>query len=243
MALKPSTLGEKLAPARSGLGARLRNAFIKALKICLLLVTSALVVWWITINPDMDDRLMLALCVFLLGMWILACIKLRAPRQHDLLAYDHSDFMRHLRLDAKAAIIDGSNIYHLGHDKGLDAQPLGTVAHQLREEGYRIVCFFDANIFFTLQEHGALGHRQRHSLVRLQEIFGLNANEVYVVPSGVQADQFVLETLRHLPMSFAVTNDRFRDYADDYPDVMKGNLWRKGVDVSGDNITLLHHNP
>jgi hypothetical protein len=160
---------------------------------------------------------------------------------HSLLANDHYGFMRDLRLDAKTAIIDGSNIYHFGHDNELDAGPLGMIAHQLRHEGYRIVCFLDANIYYRLNEHGAFPSNQAHSVSMLTDIFGLKPDEIYVVPSGVQADLYILNSLKHLPISFAVTNDRFRDYAKKFPTVMKGNQWRKGVAISKNEIKLLQH--
>jgi hypothetical protein len=162
-------------------------------------------------------------------------------KPHSLLLNDRQGFMRNLRLDAKTAIFDGSNVYHFGHDNGLDAQPLGLLAQQLRNEGYRIVCFFDANIFYTLQEHGAFSAEQVHSLAMIEDIFGLKPNEVYIVPSGVQADLYVLNTLKHLPISFAVTNDQFRDYTKQFPDVMKGNQWRKGILISKGELKLRQH--
>jgi hypothetical protein len=63
-------------------------------------------------------------------------------------------------------------------------------------------------------------------------------NEIYIVPGGVQADQYILDCLKYLPYSFAVTNDRFRDYASKYPSVMKDNQWRKGVEISNNEIIL-----
>ena len=75
----------------------------------------------------------------------------------------------------------------------------------------------------------------------LYETFKLRPNEIYVVPSGVQADKYVLESLKHLPISFAVTNDQFRDYAKEYPTVMKDKRWRKGVVISKNKIKLLQH--
>ena len=149
--------------------------------------------------------------------------------------------MRNLELNAKTAVFDGSNIYHLGHKNGLDAQPLGEVADLLRSQGYRIVCFFDANIYFTLSEHGAFQKKERHVPSLLSDIFGLSRDEIYVVPSKVQADQYILECLKHLPISFAVTNDQYRDYAEQYPTVMEDSLWRKGVEISDGDVTLLGH--
>jgi len=115
---------------------------------------------------------------------------------------------------------------------------LRRIAGQLRTEGYRVICFFDANIFYTLIENGDYPHDQRHDKGRLCRLFDIDLNELYIVPSGVQADRYILSTLRHMPISFAVTNDRFRDYAKSYASVMKGDQWRKAVSISKDQIKL-----
>ena len=47
-----------------------------------------------------------------------------------------------------------------------------------------------------------------------------------------------MSTLRHLPISFAVSNDQFRDYAKSYKSVMQGDQWRKGVSVKGAELKL-----
>ncbi|KIN68784.1 NYN domain-containing protein [Sulfitobacter donghicola] len=151
--------------------------------------------------------------------------------------------MADLRLDKKSVVIDGSNIYHFGHDNKLDAQPLGEIAAQLRSEGYRVICFFDANIFHTLGGHGAFLRGTPHSVPQLEDIFGLQRDEIYVVPSRVQADKYILECLKYMPICFAVTNDRFRDYASQYPTVMQDHLWRKGVSISDGKTKLQKHSP
>jgi len=252
---RPTTLGDKLAPNKSnkpgfsfsGWG---QNALYTLLNYYLLTAVFALPLWWILMRPDIDRNIVLVLLTGLIALSLLVRHRLHATRlrqketrrkPHSLLANDRQGFMRDLQLDAKTAIFDGSNIYHFGHSNGLDAQPLGEIANQLRGEGYRIVCFFDANIFYTLTEHGAFPSDQPHSLAMLEVIFGLSADEIYVVPSGVQADKYVLDSLNHLPISFAVTNDQFRDYAKKYPSVMKGNQWRKGVVISNNEIKLLQH--
>ena len=211
----------------------------------MLATVAALIFGWLVYKPDINETIAAAVFVALVGLWLLGIIGLQGvgdtyqrPDAHMLLANDRLGFMPNLRLDAKTAVIDGSNIYHFGHDNGYDAQPLGGLAHQLRAEGYRIVCFFDANIFYTLRNHGAFPDAQSHSATLLQDIFGLRADEIYVVPSGVQADLYVLETLRHLPISFAVTNDRYRDYAKKYRAVMQNNQWRKGIAISKNEIRL-----
>jgi len=252
---RPTTLGDKLAPNKAKKSAlkfsRWRqNALYTLLNYYLLTAVFALPLWWILMRPDIDRNIMLALLTGLIVLSLFVRRRLGATRlrqkdtrskMHSLLVNDRQGFMRDLQLDAKTAIFDGSNIYHFGHSNGLDAQPLGEIANQLRDEGYRIVCFFDANIFYTLNEHGAFPSDQHHSLAKLEDIFGLSADEIYVVPSGVQADKYVLDSLNHLPISFAVTNDQFRDYAKRYPSVMKGNQWRKGVVISNNEIKLLQH--
>ena len=167
--------------------------------------------------------------------------KRQAVKTHRLLDHDRAGFVRHLRLDTKTVIFDGSNIYHYGRDKGHDEVPLGMLINQLRNEGYRIVCFFDANIYYTLSEHGAFPKSEDHSWALLQDIFGLEPLEIYVMPGGVQADQFILDALKYLPVSFAVTNDQYRDYTARYPTVMRDNRWRKGVVISTTEVQLLHH--
>ena len=252
---EPITLGDILAPVepkkpRFDFGVWLRNAVYTLLNFSLLTATSALPLWWILMRPNMGRNTMLVLLTALIVLWLVVYRRRRAfsprkkathPKVHSLLANDRQGFMRDLRLDTKTVIFDGSNIYHFGHDNELDAQLLGAVAHQLRAEGYRIVCFFDANIFHRLSEHGAFPSAQQHSMAMLDDIFGLRLDEIYVVPKGVQADKYVLDSLKHLPISFAVTNDQYRDYAKKYPTVMKGNQWRKSVVISKGEIKLLQH--
>jgi len=252
---EPIKLGDKLAAIKPtkqlfNFAAWVQNALYLSLSLTLLTAVSSLSLWWVLMRPDVDRNIILVLFAALIALWMFVDHRRRAimPRKtathlktHSLLANDRQGFMYDLRLDAKTAIFDGSNIYHFGRNNGLDAQPLGLIAHQLRIEGYRIVCFFDANIFYTLNEHGAFSRHQQHSVMMLEDIFGLRTDEIYIVPSGVQADKYVLDSLKHLPISFAVTNDQFRDYAKKYPTVMKGNQWRKGVVISKNEIKLLHY--
>jgi len=174
---------------------------------------------------------------------ILSLLKrnLRGP-EHFLVRFDRQGIISELKLSQKTVVFDGSNIYHFGLDHKIDALPLGALVSALRSEGYRIVCFFDANIYFTLRENGAFKRgNSRFSIRIIQKIFELEENEIYVVPKGVQADKFIVETLSHLPISFAVTNDRFRDYEDVYPFLTEDNQWRKGVKIQGRQLKLFQH--
>ena len=252
MTTLPVTLGDLLTSYQETDSKRkLRNFVLRAAfiitNVVLLTVLFILGLAWIAppAGSNYDDSNISTLILIAGWGWLIANAGLyglrRVPRLHPLLANDQQNFMRDLRLDKKTVIFDGSNIYHFGRENGLDAQPLGMLAHALRQEGYRTICFFDANIFFTLTEHGGMAGQDRHSIAVLMDIFGLAKDEIYVVPSGVQADRYILESLKYLPISFAVTNDRFRDYATLYPTVMNGNQWRKGVVLSNGEIKLLQY--
>lgn len=124
--------------------------------------------------------------------------------------------MKSLKLADKTALFDGNNIYHFGLNHGIGASALKILVQNLRADGYRIVCFFDANIYFRLRDNGAFLKGAPFSPQLLRTAFDLRPNEIYVVPSRFQADRFIVETLSHLPLSFTVTNDRFRDFAKEY---------------------------
>ena len=180
--------------------------------------------------------------------WVLVSLALRrAPAvatkvaAHPLLAHDQQGFMAGLIRSRKTAILDGSNLYHFGLNEDIGPKAIALIARHLRADGYRVVCFFDANIHYRLIENGDAPQGQRHSVKSLVACFGLQLEEVYVVPSKQQADRFILDTLKHLPLSFAVSNDRFRDYAKHYPTVMKGDQWRKGVMVTNTEIRIIKH--
>lgn len=247
LAAKPTKLGEALSQdfdtnqelmISSWFWKLLQQGFYFGLLACL----SALALWWFLGRPDVDAVPALIFLTAMIVFWWFVHRQFRGKKQHFLLANDRQGFMRDLQLDEKTAVFDGSNIYHLGRAHKLDAQPLGEIVYLLRLQGYRIVCFFDANIFHTLGEHGAFPTGKRHSLALLERIFGLQKDEIYIVPGGVQADKYILECLKFMPISFAVSNDKYRDYASQYPTVMKDKLWRKGVAISGDEIKLLQHN-
>ncbi len=224
------TLGEKLNAETQ------RSAF--RFRVVALISGSIGFVFWIllkdtilSISTGLGSAVLLLILVFI-----------TRPPQPFLLRFDQQGFMSGLKRSCKTAVFDGSNIYHFGLDRKLGRVPLGALVSALRSEGYRIVCFFDANIYFTLRDNGAFPKKnKRFSIQLLQSIFELEANEIYVVPKGVQADKFIIETLSHLPKSFAVTNDRFKDYESEYDFLAKDNQWRKGVKVLKGGLQLYQH--
>jgi len=226
------TLSDVLRPAKTSSG-RLRRVLSRGA----LIVIATLIGWSVLIWPALDLRLLGAIAALII---IRAVALLTAPRgtAHFLLTGDDAGFMAALRLDQKTTVLDGSNLYHFGVDNDLSGHVIGRTTAQLRREGYRVVCFFDANIFYRLMEFGDFDGHKRHDRAVLLRLFDLNTDEVYVVPSGEQADRYILSTLKHLPMSFAISNDRFRDYGQQYASVMKGDQWRKGVRIDGNELKL-----
>lgn len=224
---EPITLGDKLQ-SRSDI--RLSELFIAFLVPAIF----GLVSWWV-LQSIVSGISAFAIC----AIFLIAVLSTKERKEHFLIHADWNGFMKSLILADKTAIFDGSNIYHFGLENGFGTKPLQTLIQKLRDDGYRIICFFDANIYFTLRENGEfLFHRERFSPAILQRIFGMKANEIYVVPSKIQADRFIVETLSHLPISFAVTNDRFRDFTAEYDFLAKNNEWRKGVRIKGGKLSL-----
>jgi hypothetical protein len=239
-------------------------------RLSVVFVGSFLTLWWVFVSTRTYDPVLLGTLVVLFVLWSLLHLsgvkstatrpnaasqvpspsrrKSRGSRQkatrqtrHMLLKGDRQGFMAKLVLSDKTVIIDGSNIYHFGHDHGVGRLALALLAGRLRSEGYRVVCFFDANIHFTLKDHKAIATDAKHTLLSLLEVFELMPDEVFIVPSGQQADRYILECLKYLPVSFAVSNDQYRDYAAQYPSVINSHSWRKGVFISDNELCLRQH--
>jgi hypothetical protein len=128
-------------------------------------------------------------------------------------------------------LIDGSNVIHW-QDNTPQFAPLKQVVHDLSRRGYKPAVVFDANIGYKLTGQ-FMGERE------LSRMLSLRNDQILVVPNGQQADPFLLETARDLQARI-VTNDRYRDWAERYPDVARpenlvrgemrdGRVWLKGM--------------
>lgn len=225
----PVTLGDKLKSRKPIALAKFGLVFFVAAIIGLLS-------WW-SLHSALVGALAFILCSMLLGIVLFK----NRQNTHFLLYADREGFMKSLKLVDKTAIFDGNNIYHLGLDHGVGTRVLKTLAQNLRADGYRIICFFDANIYFRLRDNGEFLRGIPFATQILQTAFDLKAKEIYVVPSRLQADLFIVETLSHLPKSFAVTNDRFRDFEDKYDFLAKDRDWRKGVKIKKGTLHLYQY--
>ncbi|WP_248411228.1 hypothetical protein [Aliiroseovarius sp. S2029] len=119
----------------------------------------------------------------------------------------------------KWIIVDGSNVMHW-QDGDPSFQPLRDVAENLVAGGYSPHFFFDANAGYILAD------RYLHDR-DFEKMLNLRRGKVTVVSKGTVADQAILGAARKLN-AVVVTNDRYRDWADQYPEVTQQGFLLKG---------------
>lgn len=143
------------------------------------------------------------------------------------------------RFGAKPAgphvVIDGSNVMHWnGEVPQLDT--LRDVIAALRVQGYQTGVIFDANAGYKFGDHYL---DDRH----FAKLLNLSNERVLVVAKGAPADPTILSAARDLGAK-VISNDRFRDWAGDYPEVARsghvvrggyraGKLWLDEVALAG----------
>jgi hypothetical protein len=121
----------------------------------------------------------------------------------------------------RGIVVDGSNVMHW-RDNQPSIATVRLVVDALAAEGWTPGVVFDANAGYKLTG------RYMNDLA-LAHLLDLPVAQVLVVPKGMQADGFLLDTARRL-QGPVVSNDRFRDWAETYPEVAQpGTLRRGGV--------------
>ena len=119
-----------------------------------------------------------------------------------------------------AVIVDGSNVMHW-HDNIARVETLQEVIAALQQAGMAPGVVFDANAGYKLT--GRYLHDDT-----LRRVLGLPRARVMVVNKGEPADPTILKAARDHGARI-VTNDRFRDWAAQFPDVTQaGSLIRGG---------------
>lgn len=157
--------------------------------------------------PAFSDLMLLAGPCLVASLWLLW----RAGKKKD-----------HASAPAKHhVIIDGSNVMHWQDGKpSLD--PVIGVVGLLTEQGLTPGVIFDANA-------GYKTHDRYQDDGDMARCLGLPEDRVLVVPKGVQADPYILKAARDLGAR-VVTNDRYRDWQADFPEVARpGFLIRGGM--------------
>ena len=153
-----------------------------------------------------------------------------------LLAARHRSRRRAATDGRPRIVVDGSNVlYWQGTTPGI--APVRQVVARLEALGYLPGVMFDANAGYLI----AGKYLDDAAFIRL---VGLPVAQILVVPKGTQADGHILAAARDLGARI-VTNDRYRDWADRFPEVRdKGHLIRGGyrdgrlwLDVADDPAT------
>lgn len=122
-------------------------------------------------------------------------------------------------------VVDGSNVMHW-NDETARIETVIEVVEELTARGFSPGVVFDANAGYKLAGR-FLGERALARLLKLP------VDRVHVVPKGTPADPFILRAARGLGAPI-VTNDRYRDWAEDHAEVNEpGHLirgrYREGV--------------
>lgn len=130
-------------------------------------------------------------------------------------------------------LVDGSNVMHW-QDNMPNLAPVLRVLERLKALGYEPGVVFDANAGWKLFGRYMDDEDLAQALV-------LPRDQVFVVPKGTPADPYLLATARDHGARI-VTNDRYRDWAETHPEVLRpgalirggmrdGSLWLQGIDA------------
>lgn len=133
---------------------------------------------------------LIALLLFALGVAWLVCTRLSRRRRRP------------------AIVVDGSNVMHWGGGDP-SAEKVSRVLEALVEAGFDPEVWFDANVGYKLVGRYA-GPRQ------LARFLPVPASSIRVVDKGVPADPELIAAAFRLGVRI-VSNDRFRDWQEDFP--------------------------
>ncbi len=112
----------------------------------------------------------------------------------------------------RMVVIDGANVAY--EERSAGGKPkfsnLLKVRRELEEKGFEPVILVDASLKYDIDDQ-----EQLENLIRSQQ--------VRQVPAGTDADFFIIQFSQELD-ALIVTNDRYKDYADQYPWVSERRL-------------------
>ena len=125
-------------------------------------------------------------------------------------------------------VVDGSNVLYWDRDTP-DLGSVRQVVNILKGEGYDPVVWFDANVGYLV------GTRFMGPPV-LADALNLPRRQVFVAPKGTPADPLLLEGAEALGAR-VVTNDRFRDWEEQFPRIKEDGFLVRGF-IGTDEIGL-----
>lgn len=130
--------------------------------------------------------------------------------------------------DVAWIVVDGSNVMHWERDIP-DIRNVGHVIGALKSEGYAPVVWFDANAGYLIGDR-YMGPRMLARMLDLPE------RQVSVAPKGTPADPLLLKHALALKAR-VVTNDRFRDWEEQFPKIREAGFLVRGF-ASAEEVAL-----
>ncbi|MBL4917606.1 NYN domain-containing protein [Szabonella alba] len=174
------------------------------------------------ILPGLQDYALIAASALSAALWLLVTDFRRRPARN-----------RREHRTRPPVVVDGSNVLHW-RDGTPQLDSLKTVLRELELSGYQPGVVFDANAGYQIAgrylHDGALGRK-----------LGLPKDRVMVVDKGMPADPVILRAARDMN-AIIVTNDRYRDWAADWPEVRQPERFIRGR-FSEDGKALHLHLP
>ncbi|MDG3041091.1 NYN domain-containing protein [Roseicyclus marinus] len=166
--------------------------------------------------PGWSDLILLAGPAALASLWLLARAAFAGKP-----AQSGSTTRRRWHTIARPSwiVVDGSNVMHW-QDETPRIEPLRDVLGHLDRLGFTAGVVFDANAGYLLA--GKYQHDEAFG-----RLLGLPDDRIMVVPKGTPADPVILTSARDLGAR-VVTNDRYRDWADDYPEIARPGFLIRG---------------
>lgn len=116
-------------------------------------------------------------------------------------------------------VVDGSNVMHWD-DETPALETVDRLVRELVEMGFVPLLWFDANVGYKVGD-SYMGPE------RLSRRIGVPARRIFVAPKGTPADPLLLRAANRLKAP-VVTNDRFRDWVEHFPQVQDPGFLVRG---------------
>ncbi len=171
--------------------------------------------------PGFSDLLLLAVPCAAASLYLFAVAYRRRPTKPRKTVHGPQKWI----------VIDGSNVMHW-KDGSPQIAPLRDVVQHLVSLGYTPGVVFDANA-----GHLITGRYQHHAA--MSQLVGLPEDQVMVVDKGTPADPTILAAARDYGARI-VTNDRYKDWAEQHPEVRKAGQLIRGGYLNGKLWLDLH---
>lgn len=124
-------------------------------------------------------------------------------------------------------LLDGSNILHWGRSvHGISLRAVRAIVNELKRRGEAYQVYFDASAKHCLKANAA-------ELKQYEKLLTDDPDHFHQVPMGTCADDFLLLIASQDDSAKIMTQDRFKDYADRYPQVIHSDRLLLGMVVQG----------